>query len=81
MQTEKKNDRRLLMAGVFLVAGALVTVGIASMLMSVFERRAEGENPYFRIAELSETTYDRLKNCIKFIYYIKCCCISSNCKS
>ena len=58
MQTEKKKDRRLLMAGVFLVAGALVTVGIASMLMSVFERRAEGENPYFRIAELSETTYD-----------------------
>ena len=30
MQTEKKKDRRLLMAGVFLVAGALVTVGIAS---------------------------------------------------
>ena len=58
MQTEKKKDRRFLMAGVFLVAGALVTVGIASMLMSVFERRAEGENPYFRIAELSETTYD-----------------------
>ena len=58
MQTEKKKDRRLLMAGVFLIAGALVTVGIASVLMSVFERRAEGENPYFRVAELSETTYD-----------------------
>ncbi|MFP5415860.1 MAG: ammonia-forming cytochrome c nitrite reductase subunit c552 [Actinomycetes bacterium] len=58
MTTEKKSNRRLLLAGVFLIAGALVTLGIASLLMSIVERRAEAENPYFRVAELTATTYD-----------------------
>lgn len=56
--TEKKKDRRLLLAGVFLIAGALVTVGIASMLMSIFERRSEAVSPYFSVVELTESTYD-----------------------
>ncbi len=58
MATESKKKNRLLLAGVFLIAGALVTVGIASLLISIFEKRAEAQNPYFRVAELTETTYD-----------------------
>lgn len=58
MASESKKKNRLLLAIAFLVAGALVTVGIASLLISIFEKRTEAQNPYFRVAELSETTYD-----------------------
>ncbi|MFT3876230.1 MAG: ammonia-forming cytochrome c nitrite reductase subunit c552 [Propioniciclava sp.] len=58
MASESKKKNRLLLAAAFLVAGALVTVGIASLLISIFEKRGEAQNPYFRVTELTATSYD-----------------------
>jgi len=52
------NRRRLLLAGGFLIAGALVTIGIASLLISIVERRTEATQPYFKVVELTEDTVD-----------------------
>lgn len=36
----------------------LVTAGVAALLVNIFERKAEGRNPFFRVVELDETTDD-----------------------
>ena len=56
--TTKKKPRWLIPAGVFLIAGALVTLGIASLLMSIMEKRNEAQTPYFPVVQLDEKTYD-----------------------
>ena len=40
------------------VVGALVTAGVAALLISVFERRQEARNPFFRVVELTDDTED-----------------------
>ena len=37
---------------------ALATVGLLALLTNIFERQVEAENPYYRVAELTETTTD-----------------------
>ncbi len=54
----KTKPRWLIPAGVFLIAGALVTLGIASLLMSIMEKRNEAQTPYFPVVQLDEKTYD-----------------------
>jgi nitrite reductase (cytochrome c-552) len=39
-------------------AVALVTVALLALLTNIFERQAEAEYPFFRVAELTETTTD-----------------------
>ncbi len=55
---QTKKPSRLLWAGVFLIAGALVTIGIASLLISIFERRSEAQNPYFQVVAIDGNTQD-----------------------
>jgi nitrite reductase (cytochrome c-552) len=40
------------------VAGALATVGIAALLTSVFQRKQEARNPFYRVVALDDTTDD-----------------------
>jgi nitrite reductase (cytochrome c-552) len=37
---------------------ALATVGLLALLTNIFERQVEAENPYYRVAELTEATTD-----------------------
>ncbi len=45
-----------LLLGVGVLAMALVTVGIAALLLNISERRDEAREPYFRVTELTENT-------------------------
>ncbi len=40
------------------VLGALMTAGVAALLISVVERRQEARNPFFRVVELTDDTED-----------------------
>lgn len=40
------------------VAAALVTLGVVALLVSIFERKQEGRNPFFRVVELSDDIDD-----------------------
>jgi nitrite reductase (cytochrome c-552) len=40
------------------VAGALATVGMAALLTSVFQRKQEARNPFYRVVALDDTTDD-----------------------
>jgi nitrite reductase (cytochrome c-552) len=40
------------------VVGALVTAGVAALLISVFQRQQEARNPFFRVVELTDDTED-----------------------
>jgi nitrite reductase (cytochrome c-552) len=39
-------------------AGAVVAIGVAALLTSIFERRQEARNPFYRVVELTDTTVD-----------------------
>ncbi|QIK71972.1 ammonia-forming cytochrome c nitrite reductase subunit c552 [Propioniciclava coleopterorum] len=54
----RTKPRWLIPAGVFLIAGALVTLGIASLLMSIMEKRNEAQTPYFPVVQLDEKSFD-----------------------
>src|SRR5438445_230405 len=43
---------------VVMVVAAGVTAGIAALLLNIRERKAEGQQYYFKVVELYETTYD-----------------------
>ncbi|CAN5513041.1 ammonia-forming cytochrome c nitrite reductase subunit c552 [soil metagenome] len=53
---ERRRPAWLLPAGVVLVA--LVTFGVAALLINIFERRQEARNPYIRFVEVDENTTD-----------------------
>jgi nitrite reductase (cytochrome c-552) len=40
------------------IGGALATVGIAALLTSVFQRKQEARNPFYRVVALDDTTDD-----------------------
>jgi nitrite reductase (cytochrome c-552) len=40
------------------LAGAVVSAGVAALLLNISTRKAEGQNPYFRVVELTEDTVD-----------------------
>ncbi|MFN0246970.1 MAG: ammonia-forming cytochrome c nitrite reductase subunit c552 [Kofleriaceae bacterium] len=40
------------------VAGALVAAGVALLLVNITERKHEGQNPYFRVVEITNDTVD-----------------------
>lgn len=54
----KRRRVRWLPLGIFLVVGALVTVGILSLLVNIFNRKQEAKDPWFRVVEQTDTTYD-----------------------
>ncbi|MDO5499652.1 MAG: ammonia-forming cytochrome c nitrite reductase subunit c552 [Propionibacteriaceae bacterium] len=60
MSTEATPSKRkwLLPAAIFLVVGGLIAVGVLALLMNIFERRGEGQQPYFKVAEVDDQTYD-----------------------
>lgn len=43
---------------VFLVAGALIIIGIAALLMSIFNHKEEGKEQFTEVVALDETTID-----------------------
>ncbi|HSA57603.1 MAG TPA: ammonia-forming cytochrome c nitrite reductase subunit c552 [Gemmatimonadaceae bacterium] len=44
--------------GLVAVVAAVAAVGIAALLTNIFERRVEGQNPFYRVVQLSDTTED-----------------------
>ena len=40
------------------LAAAVVTLGMAALLTTIFERRQEARNPFYRVVELTDTTVD-----------------------
>ncbi len=55
---QPRKRRLWLLIGAFMVAGALVTAGVTALLISIFQKRSEAEQPYFRVVELTEQTDD-----------------------
>lgn len=56
--TPTKRRKWLLPAAIFLVVGGLIAVGVLALLTSIFQRRGEGQRPYFKVVELTDKTYD-----------------------
>ncbi|MBN1769781.1 MAG: ammonia-forming cytochrome c nitrite reductase subunit c552 [Deltaproteobacteria bacterium] len=50
--------RRWLPAGIAAAVAIVVTAGVATLLVNIYERKAEGRNPFFRVVDLDETTDD-----------------------
>jgi nitrite reductase (cytochrome c-552) len=50
--------RRLMPAAVAAGVAVLVTAGAAALLVNIYERKAEGRNPFFRVVNLDENTDD-----------------------
>jgi nitrite reductase (cytochrome c-552) len=42
----------------FVGIAGLITVGIAALLMNIFERKQEARNPFYRVVELTDDTED-----------------------
>ena len=40
------------------IASAVVTLGVTAMLVSIFEKKQEARNPFFRVVPLDDTTQD-----------------------
>src|SRR5690606_19852598 len=57
-QRSSRRRRMLLIVIGAGVAGALVTVAIALLLVNISRRKQEAQNPYFRVVELTEDTVD-----------------------
>jgi nitrite reductase (cytochrome c-552) len=53
-----RRRRRLLILGGAVLAGALVAVGLAALLINIFERKQEARNPFYRVVELKDDTVD-----------------------
>jgi nitrite reductase (cytochrome c-552) len=51
-----KSRRRLFIA--IVIVAALAAVGGVALLMSIFERKQEAKNPFFRVVELDDNTVD-----------------------
>ncbi|GMV40924.1 MAG: hypothetical protein AMXMBFR64_26400 [Myxococcales bacterium] len=49
---------RLWVAGVVVLASAVVTAGLTALLVNVFEHKQEAKNPFFRVVELADTSVD-----------------------
>jgi len=47
-----------LLAAVFLIGGALVTIAIVALLISIVERRSEAQQPFFKVVEVTDQTQD-----------------------
>ncbi|MDN5570056.1 MAG: ammonia-forming cytochrome c nitrite reductase subunit c552 [Propionibacteriaceae bacterium] len=58
--TEKKKGGRPRWAflAVVLVLGAIVAVGVLALLIDVFTKRTEAQQPYFPVVQLTDETYD-----------------------
>ncbi|GAA6527910.1 ammonia-forming cytochrome c nitrite reductase subunit c552 [Intrasporangium sp. DVR] len=56
-QSAPRRRRRFLLLA-FLVGGAVVTFAVAALLVNIIERRAEDQNTFAKVAELTDQTYD-----------------------
>ncbi|HEY0971022.1 MAG TPA: ammonia-forming cytochrome c nitrite reductase subunit c552 [Gemmatimonadales bacterium] len=59
-ETPAPRRRRLSMGALAAIAlvAMLAVVGVAALLASIFERRSEARNPFYRVVELTDTTSD-----------------------
>lgn len=57
--TRDRTPRRTkLLIGVAILAVAAITAGVASLLINIFERRSEAQDPFVRVVELDDRTVD-----------------------
>ena len=54
-RTARPGTRALILAA---VAATLVTLGVVALLVTIFERKQEGRNPFYRVVELTDDTED-----------------------
>lgn len=50
--------RHKTLIGLAVLAVALITVGVAALLINIAERRSEAQDPFFRVAEVDDRTVD-----------------------
>ena len=50
--------RVIVLLGAAVLAGALASAGVAALLLNISHRKSEGQNPYFRVVTLDESTVD-----------------------
>ncbi len=53
-----RRRRTLLLLGIAGLVGAFAAAGAALLLVNISERKHEGQNPYFRVVELTDDTVD-----------------------
>ncbi len=59
MEETKTPKRRLVrLLVITAVVAALVAVGITALLVNIFQRKTEAQNPFYRVVELNENTTD-----------------------
>lgn len=58
VESKKRRRRGRTLTMAFLVAGALVTLLVAALLVNIVERRTEDQNTYVKVAQIDEKTYD-----------------------
>ena len=56
MATPRRVNARWLVGAA--LAAALVTLGVAALLTSIFQKKQEARNPFYRVVELTDTTVD-----------------------
>jgi nitrite reductase (cytochrome c-552) len=59
MEETKTPKRRLVrLLAITAVVAAVVAVGLTALLVNIFQRKTEAQNPFYRVVELSEETTD-----------------------
>ncbi|MEO8348779.1 MAG: ammonia-forming cytochrome c nitrite reductase subunit c552 [Acidobacteriota bacterium] len=58
MSADEKKKRQLLLILAAAVVAVVAAAGVAALLVSIFTRKQESRNPFFRVAELTEDTVD-----------------------
>ncbi|MDO5626774.1 MAG: ammonia-forming cytochrome c nitrite reductase subunit c552 [Mobilicoccus sp.] len=57
-RSAEPSRRTKTLIGVTILVVALVTVGVAALLINIFERQQEARDPFFRVVEVTEDTVD-----------------------
>ncbi|WP_072041957.1 ammonia-forming cytochrome c nitrite reductase subunit c552 [Nigerium massiliense] len=58
LSKKRRRNRIAWLIALGLIIGAVVTAAIAALLINVFQHRQESENPYFRVTNLDEKSFD-----------------------
>ncbi len=57
-ETTRSSRRPLLLIAIVAVVAAIAAVGAAALMLNISERQQEGQNPFFRVVELTDDTED-----------------------
>jgi nitrite reductase (cytochrome c-552) len=61
METKPTKKRMALVLTVTAVVAAAIAVGVTALLVNIFQRKSEAQNPFYRVVDLDENTTDPAK--------------------